>query len=126
MVKKVEKFQTSSGKVFDNEMIALRVEAVDAMIAAIPELTFIRDKLETHITALSAALEPVVGYLHNTTLEEDPETTLIDQDVVFKSTCPACVRGKINPGPHHRLACPLHQAIAVPKAPPLQEKPIHA
>lgn len=83
MVEKVERYRAKDGREFLTYEAALRHEAVEGMIAAVPELLLIRDKLEANISRISTATEPLARFLAKTTLEVEPETTLeVEPDVV--------------------------------------------
>lgn len=76
MVKKVEMFTTDSGKSFLSEETAHHQEAVDRLIAILPQLKMVRSAVEGSIAQIATAMIPLAGYLTKTTPEVEPETTL--------------------------------------------------
>lgn len=69
MVKKVEMFTTDAGKSFLSEETAYHQEAVDKLLAVMPQLTMIRTALEGSIGQIAVAMIPLAGYLTKTTPE---------------------------------------------------------
>lgn len=96
MVEKATRFIAFDGREFLHEESAHRHEAVERMIAAIPELALIRSKLESHLNQISDAVGPLSRFLTKTTLEDHPETTL----------GPCCVNTPR--GQEHHTDCPGH------------------
>lgn len=93
MVEKVDRFKAHDGREFLTREAALRHEAVEAMISAIPELALIRTRLEASMNQISVACEPLARFLGKTTLEVQPETTLEVRCSYAHPTgsrCPAC------------------------------------
>lgn len=80
MVKKVESYQSASGKLFLSEESAVRHDALERICEVVPELALIRARIEGNLDALAGALEPLVRYHRGenhpeTTLKDHPETT---------------------------------------------------
>lgn len=76
MVEKVERYRSRDGREFISEESAHRHEAVEAMIAEVPELALIRSRLEGSINRISVALEPLARFLLKTTPDPAGKTTL--------------------------------------------------
>jgi hypothetical protein len=96
MVEKVERYKAKDGREFIHKESALRHEAVEAVISAIPELALIRTRLEASMNEICVACEPLARFLSKTTLEVQPETTLD----------PCCVNTPR--GQDHHTDCPEH------------------
>lgn len=99
MVEKVERYKAYDGREFQSQEAAFRHEAIEAMIAEVPELAFIRSKLEASMSRISIAAEPLARFLMKTTLEVGAETTL-EPDVICCVNTPR--------GQSHHTDCPNH------------------
>lgn len=96
MVEKVERYVARDGREFIHQESALRHEAIEAMIAEIPELALVRGKLEASLNRISISMEPLARFLRKTTPEAQPETTLE----------PCCVNTPR--GQNHHTDCDKH------------------
>lgn len=105
MVEKVIRFVAFDGRDFIHEESALRYEAVERMIAAVPELVLIRGKLETNLNQIAAAVEPLARFKGKTTPEPDPETTPDFGELAGTCDCSASMSGN---GPPHHPSCPSY------------------
>lgn len=114
MVEKVERYKTHDGREFLTQEAALRHEAIEAMIAEVPELMLIRTKLESSMNRISFAVEPLARFLAKTTPEAPAQTTLEpchpDYDHAEQSGLCDCSAGMSGASDHH-VSCPAHVHI---------------
>lgn len=76
MVEKVDRYRAKDGREFLCEESAHRHEAVEGMIAAIPELALIRPRLEAHMNAICQPVAKLARFLAENHPESSGETTL--------------------------------------------------
>lgn len=96
MVEKVDRYVAKGGREFISEESAHRHEAVEAMIAAIPELTLIRPRLEASMNVICQPVAKLARFLAENHPESSGETTLE----------PCCVNTPR--GQDHNTDCPRY------------------
>lgn len=116
MAKKVESYQSNSGRLFLTEENAVRHDAMERLCEIMPEFQMIRTRLEGNLDAMVSALAPMVDLKRRkTTPETTPETTLKPPVAVdhgeLAGTCDCSASMSGNGGPHHPT-CPSYRPVA--------------
>lgn len=62
MVEKVEGYQAKDGRIFLSEENATRYEAVEALVAIIPEFAMVRTRIEANLDAVATAMGPMLAF----------------------------------------------------------------
>ena len=82
MAMKVESYKSSSGRLFLTEEAAVRHDAMELLIEAVPELALIRPRIEANLNAIAAATAQV----HSLRLKNHPEAPAENHPEVVATT----------------------------------------
>lgn len=114
MAMKVESYKSNSGKLFLTEEAAVRHDAIEMLIEAVPELALIRPKIEANLNAIAAATAQVHTLRSKNHPEVRLETTLKPPVAVdhgeLAGTCD-CSAGMSGASDHAR-SCPSYREAA--------------
>ena len=87
MATKVESYKSDSGRLFLTEEAAVRHDAMERIIEAVPELALIRLRIEGNLDAIAQATAPLVSLKAKNHPEAQPKTTLRPSDKPRWNAC---------------------------------------
>lgn len=87
MATKVESYKSDSGRLFLTEEAAVRHDAMERIIEAVPELALIRLRIEGNLDAIAQATAPLVSLKAKNHPETQPKTTLRPSDKPRWNAC---------------------------------------
>lgn len=102
MIKKVESYQASGGKLFLSEENAIRHEVMERLCQVMPEFQMIRVRLEGQLDAIAAAVGPMVAFRARV-----PSPPPVEDHGELAGTCD-CSAG-MNGASDHARSCPSHK-----------------